>query len=101
PVERVWLYLRWRLVSLQFLPDTDASVEVGCRAWHTHTAHPPSYPLHLHLRSDYEARFIADGLPMIFLIAHGGSSPVLTLHLERQLLTHAAHQPQAQQGQCC
>ena len=40
PVERVWLYLRERFLSLRFLPDTEAVIEACCRAWTALTAEP-------------------------------------------------------------
>ena len=40
PVERIWLYLRERFLSLRFLPDTAASIEACCRAWNALTAEP-------------------------------------------------------------
>ena len=40
PVERIWLYLRERFLSLRFLPDTAAIVETCCRAWNALTAEP-------------------------------------------------------------
>lgn len=40
PVERVWLYLRERFLSLRFLPDTEAIVETCCRAWNALIAEP-------------------------------------------------------------
>lgn len=33
PVERIWLYLRERYLSLRLLDDYDAIVEACCRAW--------------------------------------------------------------------
>jgi hypothetical protein len=33
PVERVWLYLRERFLSLRLFPDTEAMIEACCRAW--------------------------------------------------------------------
>jgi hypothetical protein len=33
PMERVWLYLRERYLSLRLLPDTDAIVDACCDAW--------------------------------------------------------------------
>ena len=35
PVERVWLYLRERFLSLQVFVDDDAIVDACCRAWNT------------------------------------------------------------------
>lgn len=35
PVERVWLYLRERFLSLRLLEDQDAIVEACCQAWCT------------------------------------------------------------------
>jgi hypothetical protein len=40
PVERIWLYLRERFLSLRFLPDTEAIIEACCRAWNALTAEP-------------------------------------------------------------
>src|SRR5437868_6541856 len=40
PIERVWLYLRERFLSLRFLPDTAAIIEACCRAWNALTAEP-------------------------------------------------------------
>ena len=40
PVERVWLYLRERFLSLRFLPNTEAIVETCCRAWNALIAEP-------------------------------------------------------------
>ena len=40
PVERVWLYLRERFLSLRFLPDTEAIIEACCRAWNALTDRP-------------------------------------------------------------
>jgi transposase len=40
PVERIWLYLRERFLSLRFFPDTEAIVEACCRAWNALTAEP-------------------------------------------------------------
>jgi len=40
PVERIWLYLRERFLSLRFLPDTEAIVETCCRAWNALSAEP-------------------------------------------------------------
>jgi putative transposase len=40
PVERIWLYLRERFLSLRFLPDTEAIVEACCRAWNALSAEP-------------------------------------------------------------
>ena len=33
PVERVWLYLRERFLSLRVLDDTEAIVDACCQAW--------------------------------------------------------------------
>jgi hypothetical protein len=33
PVERVWLYLRERFLSLRLFPSTDAVVDACCAAW--------------------------------------------------------------------
>jgi transposase len=40
PVERVWLYLRERFLSLRFLPDTEAIIQACCHAWNALTADP-------------------------------------------------------------
>jgi transposase len=40
PVERIWLYLRERFLSLRFLPDTEAIIQACCRAWNALTAEP-------------------------------------------------------------
>ena len=40
PVERVWLYLRERFLSLRLFPDTEAIIEACCRAWNALTAEP-------------------------------------------------------------
>lgn len=40
PVERVWLYLRERFLSLQVFADYDAIVDACCRAWNRLTAEP-------------------------------------------------------------
>jgi transposase len=40
PVERVWLYLRERFLSLRLLGDTDAIIEACCQAWIALTAEP-------------------------------------------------------------
>jgi transposase len=58
PVERIWLYLRDRFLSLRFLPDTAAIVEACCRAWNALTAEAGSYPIPVRLSLDCEARFI-------------------------------------------
>lgn len=39
PVERVWLYLRERFLSLRLLPDYDAVVDAACNAWNRLTNH--------------------------------------------------------------
>ena len=33
PMERVWLYLRERYLSLRVLPDTEAIIDACCEAW--------------------------------------------------------------------
>ena len=33
PVERVWLYLRERFLSLRVLDDTEAIIDTCCQAW--------------------------------------------------------------------
>ena len=38
PVERVWLYLRERYLSLQVFADYDAIVDACCRAWNSFAA---------------------------------------------------------------
>ena len=40
PVERVWLYLRERFLSLRVLDDTEAIIEACCQAWNALTAEP-------------------------------------------------------------
>jgi transposase len=40
PVERVWLYLRERFLSLQLLPSTDAIIDACCEAWNRLTDEP-------------------------------------------------------------
>lgn len=40
PVERVWLYLRERFLSLRALGDTEAIIEACCDAWNTLTTEP-------------------------------------------------------------
>ncbi len=40
PVERVWLYLRERFLSLRLLDDTEAIIEACCEAWNALTAQP-------------------------------------------------------------
>jgi putative transposase len=40
PVERIWLYLRERYLSLRHLPDTDAIIEACCNAWNALVAEP-------------------------------------------------------------
>ena len=40
PVERVWLYLRERFLSLRLLPSTDAIIDACCEAWNRLTAEP-------------------------------------------------------------
>lgn len=40
PVERVWLYLRERFLSLRVLDDTEAIIEACCTAWNALTAEP-------------------------------------------------------------
>lgn len=40
PVERVWLYLRERFLSLRALDDTTAIINACCHAWNTLTAEP-------------------------------------------------------------
>lgn len=40
PVERVWLYLRERFLSLRLLDDTEAIIEACCTAWNALTAEP-------------------------------------------------------------
>ncbi|MCB9959479.1 MAG: hypothetical protein H6843_12830 [Rhodospirillaceae bacterium] len=39
-MERVWLYLRERFLSLRFLPDTEAIIEACCDAWRAIIAEP-------------------------------------------------------------
>lgn len=40
PVERIWLYLRERFLSLRALDDYDAIVDASCRAWNRLVADP-------------------------------------------------------------
>ena len=40
PVERVWLYLRERFLSLRLLPSTDAIIDACCHAWMRLVADP-------------------------------------------------------------
>ena len=40
PVERVWLYLRERYLSLRVLDDTEAVIEACCTAWNALAAEP-------------------------------------------------------------
>lgn len=40
PVERIWLYLRERFLSLRVLDDTDAIIDACCDAWNALTAEP-------------------------------------------------------------
>jgi hypothetical protein len=40
PVERVWLYLRERFLSLRALADTEAIIDACCRAWNALVAEP-------------------------------------------------------------
>lgn len=40
PVERVWLYLRERHLSLRVLDDTEAVIEACCTAWNALVAEP-------------------------------------------------------------
>lgn len=40
PVERVWLYLRERFLSLLLLPSTDAIIDACCNAWMRLVAEP-------------------------------------------------------------
>jgi transposase len=40
PVERVWLYLRERFLSLRLLPSTDAIIDACCQAWSRLIAEP-------------------------------------------------------------
>lgn len=40
PVERVWLYLRERFLSLRVLDDTDAIIDASCKAWMALAAEP-------------------------------------------------------------
>jgi transposase len=40
PVERVWLYLRERFLSLRVLDDTEAIIDACCQAWNALTAEP-------------------------------------------------------------
>ena len=40
PVERIWLYLRERFLSLRLFPDLDAIIEGCCDAWNRLVAEP-------------------------------------------------------------
>jgi hypothetical protein len=40
PVERVWLYLRERFLSLRLFPNLEAIVDGCCQAWNHLTAEP-------------------------------------------------------------
>ena len=40
PVERVWLYLRERFLSMRLLGDTDAIIDACCTAWIALTKEP-------------------------------------------------------------
>ena len=40
PVERVWLYLRERFLSLRLFETTDAIIDACCDAWNRLTAEP-------------------------------------------------------------
>jgi transposase len=40
PVERLWLYLRERFLSLRIFPDYDAIVDACCQAWNVLIAEP-------------------------------------------------------------
>ena len=40
PVERIWLYLRERFLSLRILPSTDAIIDACCDAWMRLVAEP-------------------------------------------------------------
>lgn len=40
PVERLWLYLRERFLSLRVFDDTDAIIDACCDAWNALTAEP-------------------------------------------------------------
>ena len=40
PVERVWLHLRERFLSLRLLPDAAAIIDASCQAWNALTADP-------------------------------------------------------------
>lgn len=40
PVERVWLHLRERFLSLRVLDDTEAIIDACCKAWNRLTADP-------------------------------------------------------------
>jgi transposase len=40
PVERVWLYLRERFLSMRLLGDTPAIIEACCQAWRKLIAEP-------------------------------------------------------------
>jgi transposase len=54
PVERVWLYLRERFLSLQLFADYDAIVDACCRAWNSfanNLKHVQSLCLHPWIKS--------------------------------------------------
>lgn len=40
PVERVWLYMRERFLSVRVLDDTDAIIDACCAAWNALVAEP-------------------------------------------------------------
>lgn len=40
PVERIWLYLRERFLSLRVLDDTEAVIDACCAAWNALAAEP-------------------------------------------------------------
>ena len=44
PVERVWLYLRERFLSLRVLDDTEAIIDACCQAWIDLIAEPDRMP---------------------------------------------------------
>ena len=58
PVERVWLYLRERFLSLRVLDDTEAIIDACCQAWIDLIAEPDRMRTLCALSMDYEGDFI-------------------------------------------
>ena len=56
PVERVWLYLRERFLSLRVLDDTEAIIDACCQAWIDLIAEPDRMRRHCHVNSVASAR---------------------------------------------